>query len=361
MGTKNANTHMPLLYSFDGGNGGCQAVTNARRELIEFEPILAQISDKRGLESGDEKPQCSIRVDGQTLVVGVDDVFKHGKRTSARRLNAQDRYTNADYFTLLDVLYLQAFAAYRGSVDYIAPTGAISLPVEQYNNAKTVEQVRNTVVGKRTICDYDGCELRLDIQSKRLLIVPESYGSLIHYAYDPKTLKRRSTAVTNGTVLVIDVGYETTDTSLYEAEQYQRDRAFSLPRMGMGIVARAISEYARKVVRDADVSRIDRAMRALAGVPMGAKKQIEITPGVHVDVTDVYDTEITNLVNRIAQEVATLYPEAVSRVLFSGGGAYHAAAGLEAALDGWKTECVADPETANVVGSFTALQMKAAR
>lgn len=210
MPKRTETTRSVLLYSFDAGNGTCKAVSSEAQGVIQVEPIIAPITDRRGLQASDEKPTFSLKVEDNILVFGVEDVFAHGRRTAARRLNSLERYTSADYFRLLDVLYLHAFAAHRGDSNPIAPTGLISVPVGVYNTPETIEQMRNTLVGQREIVDYEGCTLRLDIQAKRLLFIPESYGALMHYAYEPLTLKKRSDVDTTGTTLVIDVGYETT-------------------------------------------------------------------------------------------------------------------------------------------------------
>jgi hypothetical protein len=356
---KSMLTHT-LLYSFDAGNGTCKGISSEVQTVIQFEPVVAPLTDRRGIQRHEERPTYSLRVNGQTLVFGVDDVFAHGKRTAIRRLNSQERYTHADYFHLLDVLYLHIFAAYRGR-DIITPTGVIAVPVSVYNNGEIIDQMRNTLVGQHELIDGEGCALYLDIQARRLLILPESYGALMRYAYDPGSLKKRPEAETAGTTLVIDVGYETTDLSLFEGLKFQRDRAESVLRAGLGIVTRAVHDYLDKTTRATDVSRLDRALREIAGKAPGTPKTIEPAPGVLVDVTALYDAEIDSLAARIAQEVLTRYPEAVSRVLLAGGGAYHLQRALRAYLAPLPVEIAPDADVANVLGGFTALKLQMSR
>ncbi len=346
------------LYAFDAGNGSCKGISSETHAVIQFAPVIAPISDKRAVDKGDEKPTYSLKVDDQVYVFGVDDVFEHGKRTSIRRLNSISRYDSADYMRLIDVLFLQCFAVYRGNSDYLAPAGAISLPISQYNNPATVQGVQDAMVGKRTLIDYEGCTLRLEIRPNRLTIVPESYGSLMHWAYDPSSLKRRPGADLTGSTVVIDIGYETTDTSLFEAAKYQRDQAFTIERAGMGVVARSIQEYVAKSIKGADVSRVDRAMQTLGGLPPGAVKRIEPLPGVFVDVTEVYEQAIDDLGQKIAQQVETHYAETPTRYLLSGGGAYHLEHVIRDTLGG-DVKMSPDADTANAIGAFTALRLKA--
>jgi hypothetical protein len=189
--------------------------------------------------------------------------------------------------------------------------------------------------------------------------VPESYGALMHYAYDGGTLRKRENLDMSGTTLVVDIGYETTDMSLFEGLHYQRDRTESEPRAGMGVISRALQNYIRRGLRNADVSRIDRSMQKIAGIAPGELKEIEPVPGVTVDVTEIYDETVSDLAPRIAQEVLTRFPEAVNRILLAGGGAYHLTEALTEHLAPVEVVVVPNPELANVLGGFTMLNIQA--
>lgn len=359
----------PLLYSHDAGNGAARTMSSETTEIIQFEPLIAPMTDKKALASNisgkESKPTYTLRLSSgggkdETLVFGVDDVFDHGKRNLRRRLNGPGRYTSADYFYILYTLFLHAFAGHRGNSEPIRPTGVISLPISEYNNNETVNTIRETLISKHNLIDNDGCELRLVIESKRLLILPESAGALYDYAFDPVSLKPRESRSTTGTTLVVDIGYETTDVSLFEGLKYQRDASFTIERAGMGIIARAVETYAKDVLKGVDVSRIDRALQTVAGVAPGAKKVIEPIPGVTIDITDVYDTNVAALATRIAQDVDTNYAGAATRALLAGGGVYHLARPLSDNLS-IKTELSDNPDTANIRGAFTMLRIQANR
>lgn len=344
-----------LYYSFDAGNGTCKAVSSERSDLIAFAPVIAPMTAKRAISEDEARPAYSLKVDDQILVFGVNDVFAHGKRTSVRRLNSAERYLSPDYFRLLDVLYLQAFASRRGNSDYIAPTGVISVPVSQFNNDDVLGQIRETLTGRHVLEDYEGCTLRLSVEGKKLLIIPESTGAMTHYAFAPDTLRRRADVA--GSSLVIDIGYETTDISLFEGMAYQRDQAFTLPRAGMGIVARAVQEQLRHDLREADASRIDYGMRLIAGTKPGAPKSVEVAPGIRADVGPIYDAEIEELANKIADEIRTIFTGAVNRAILAGGGALHLARALADRLP-FELTISPDPDMANVQGAYTLLQLK---
>ena len=349
----------PMLYAFDAGNGLCKGLSGETKTLVEFEPVVAPMTDQRALIAKDEKPTFSLKSNNRVEVFGIDDVFAHGKRTAIRRFNSLERYTSQDYYHMIDVLFLQCFPTYLNKDTAIKPTGVINLPISIYNNAPVVDEIRAHLIGQRTITDGDGNTLMVDLESDRLLIVPESYGALMHYAYDAATLRKRSDVDMTGTTLVVDIGYETTDMSLFEGLHYQRDRTESEARAGMGVISRALQTYIRRALRNADVSRIDRAMQTIAGIPPGKLKEIAPLPGVMVDVTDAYDESVADLAPRIAQEVLTRFPESVSRILLAGGGAYHLRAALIEHLAPVEVVTVPNPELANVLGGFTMLNIQA--
>lgn len=347
----------PFRAALDVGNGEASGISNETREPIGFEPIIAPMTKKRALEKSQERPTYSLSKDGEMLVFGIDDVFEHGRRESARRQSGMDRYTEADYFNLVDVLLLNLFAAQRGKPDRISPTLAINLPVEHFNNAMTVDEVRNTLSGSRDIADYDGCTLRLNMNPSKLIVMPESTGALMHWAFDPVTLDKRNN--TGGSTLVIDIGYETTDTSLFEGMRYQRDRAFTIRRAGMGNIVRSVQSFALNTLRDADESRVDRALRIIPqrGIKPGVEKWIEPTPGKEIEVSEVYDAALSNEAQRIATRIKSLYTEDVTRVLLTGGGAYHLKRALVDQLS-FVIETAPQPEYANVIGALTTLKVR---
>lgn len=356
-GSKKQTLNGSNLYSFDAGNGSAKGVSSARNEIIKFAPLIAPVTDKKALSTDDEKPGFSLKVDGKTYVFGVDDVFKHGRRNNMRRLNSEERYTSPDYFNILNVLFLQAFGAYRGNSEYIAPAGVISVPIKQYNDDSITGEIRSTLIGKHTLEDYEGCTLRLQIEHGSLFVLPESAGAMTHYAFDPATLRKRPDGATAGTTLVIDIGYETTDVSVFEGMSYQRDLAFTIPKAGMSVIARALFEYCNKSLRGIEISRIDQAMQKLAGMKPGHRKELEPSPGIFVDVAEVYDGEMAALANKIADEIRTQYTGTPVRALLAGGGAYHHRHALKDMLP-FDVVLAPDPDDSNVLGGMTYLRLK---
>jgi hypothetical protein len=188
--------------------------------------------------------------------------------------------------------------------------------------------------------------------------MPESTGALFHWAYDPRTATRRPEVDTGGSTLVIDIGYETTDCTLFEGMKYRRDRAFTIRRAGMGNVVRSVRDYllATNAVRDVDESRLDLALRAVAGLRPGDEKWIEIS-GKEIEVTEVYDHSLSNEVQRITTRVKSLYTEDVTRALLAGGSVYHMRPVISSLLP-FYVVVAPDPAHANVFGAYTALKVR---
>ena len=164
----------------------------------------------------------------------------------------------------------------------------ISLPISLFNDRELVEHVKDTLIGrdKREIVGHDNCALKLKMKPENITILPESAGAMFHYAFSPDTLRRRSSAALAGSTLVIDIGYQTTDVSLFEGMKYIPDAGFTVDRTGMGIIARDIEAAVQKHVRGAYVSRIDKGMRSIAGSIPG---EVERTYALINNVCELWD------------------------------------------------------------------------
>jgi len=359
--TLNKNNE-PLIAALDVGNGEAVGVSNETPYPIGFEPLIAPMTRKHGQSKTDERPTFSLRVEKDSvLVFGIDDVYAHGQRDNLRRQSGMTRYTSGDYFNMIDALLLNLFGNQRGMPDRISPSLAINLPVVEFNKDATVDEIKETLMergGKRDIADYDNCVLQIQLDPKRLAIMPESSGALMHWAFDDKTLERRAGSITSGSTIVCDVGYETTDLTLYEGMKYQRDRAFTVERSGMGNITRTISDglIASGALRQSEESRIDRSLRPLASIKSGAEKWLTLPQG-DFEISEVYDTAVSELSARIADRLHTLYPEGATRVLLAGGGTYHLKNALRNRLQ-YPVEIAPNPEHANVLGAFSTMRLQ---
>lgn len=350
-----------LLAAIDNGNGKSAGVSSAMKSainnVVRFEPVFAPASKRRGVDDG--KPTFTLRVDGQLYVFGVDDVFAHGKRDLLRRPNNQERYGSADYMMLFKVILLQIFAQFRGK-DAIKPTLILTIPIEQYNDPDLVADLKESIAAIKVIEDQDGCILRLSLEAKNIRIIPESTGAFAHYSYDAKTLNPRSGSSTTGITAVLDVGFLTTNVSLYENSAYQKDRGFTIERGGFGLVVNEVWAWAKSTGRDFDLSRVDKGLHAAAGIAPKKKKEIDLGGGVRLDVSPVYDPALDDLAKLISVTLMNAYKETITRVLLTGGGVYHLERALRDMLD-IPVVTAPDPELANVLGAYTLLRQQAAK
>lgn len=345
------------LVALDVGNGECAGISSEVRTPVTFEPLVAPITNKHAVEKENERPYFSLYIgENETLVFGIDDVYEHGQRDSARRQSGMDRYLSDDYLNFIDVLLLHLLPSWRGRDERITPTIAINLPVSQFNHPEVGSKIKERLEGIRNVRDHEGCILQLDIDASKIVILPESTGALMHHAYSPALEKRGDT---DGQTLVVDIGYETTDTTLFVGMKYQRERAYTIPRAGMGNIARTVAEAAGKAIRGVDVSLVDRAMRSLPGKD-AADMWISIN-GKEFNAAKVYAHAIMTEAQKIADAILTSYQSDVSRVVVAGGGAYHLTAALRELLPFEKIVKVANPEHANVYGAYTTLMLQAAR
>jgi hypothetical protein len=139
-----------LLGAVDNGNGAVvgigSTIRNAVSNPVRFEPVIAPLTKRRGLD--DTRPKFTLRVDGQVYVFGIDDVFAHEKRDHIRRANNAERYGSPDYLMLLKVALLQMFATHRGK-DPIKPGLILTIPIDQYNDPGLAKKYRTQASLKR--------------------------------------------------------------------------------------------------------------------------------------------------------------------------------------------------------------------
>lgn len=350
-----------LMFSMDMGNGELRAFSSEFYEIVRVAPVVAPVTSKRDTITDSGNPLYSLRDNktGQVEVFGVDDIGKHGKRALTRRLSGPDRYTDPDYHKMFKMLLYQCFKNHVGEVKPIKPSGIISLPVSIYNDTNQSDQITDALCGEFEISDYSGRSLKVIIDPKRLLLVPEGYGAMQHFAYDPSTLQRRDDTDISGSTILLDIGYEIANQHLYEGMQYIRDSSFSLNRAGMGVIVRSIQSYANTKLRGIDVSYVDRGLREVAGVPLGDEKNVEVAAGSYMDVRSIYDPELENMVKRIADDVQTNFSGSVNRIALNGGSAFHMAELLRPYFDPIPVVMVPDADVANPLGAYTKLLREA--
>ena len=48
----------PMLYAFDAGNGLCKGLSGETKTLVEFEPVVAPMTDQRALIAESSSSAC---------------------------------------------------------------------------------------------------------------------------------------------------------------------------------------------------------------------------------------------------------------------------------------------------------------
>ncbi|MCA9367564.1 ParM/StbA family protein [Candidatus Kaiserbacteria bacterium] len=348
MGKSPRLTNTPAIY-IDAGRGQVQSTSNDIKfpGVVEFAPVLAPMTTNRALKAGDDAPTFSLDIDGRIYVFGTEDVMAHAHPDTVQRLStSEDQQFTDNYYYMVAVSLLHAFSARRGNRMF-KPRVAVNVPIELFNNDVKREQFRAILCSRHTLVDYDGCELKVEITEDNLLVLPEGAGAMFYYAFEPEVKRRNPTAGVN---VVIDVGYETTHVLVFYNTDYQRAQSFTIKRAGMGTVARGVTEWLQKSMRGVDVSMVDAGMMEIAGMPRGHRKRIEFAPDTFADIAPAYDDLVDDLCKRISLEVNTRIQGSITRIIPSGGGAFHLNNRFEEAFSNFILAPMKDPNRANVLG-----------
>ena len=352
---KKATTQTGLAAAVDNSNGLASIVSDDLPQSYDIEPIVAPLTESRAQFDNDGDlilPTNAIKVGKKTYVFGLDDVRQHGKANSYVRDNSDKRTTRDSYYHMLDFLLLRAFPSYIGTSTMVQPNLAFMLPVSIWQNQKRVQEIRQRILGEtgcRVIEDAEGCKLTVQLTPETLYDMPESRGAIIHYMVDYRTLQPRKNANVSGYVAVVDIGYETTDLSVYENGKPIPEYFFTLPGVGMKFITQ---EVVRKLGDAADESYIDRSLSS--DTPNW--KKFEYAPGLTTDISDLYPLLCQELAQRIVSRTVSLIKIPLRTVLIAGGGVYHLSKHLTEKEFGVPTAEPIHPERANLFGAYIYAQ-----
>lgn len=352
---KKATTQTGLAAAVDNSNGLASIVSDDLPESYDIEPIVAPMTESRAQFDNDGDlilPTNAIKRDGKTYVFGLDDVRQHGKANTYVRDNSDKRANRDSYYLMLDFLLLRAFPSYIGTSSTVQPHLAFMLPVSIWQDESRVAAIRDKILGDtgcRVIEDSDGCKLSVQLTPETLHDMPESRGAIIHYMVNYRTMKPRKGANVSGYVAVVDIGYETTDLSVYENGKPVPEYFFTLPGVGMKFITQ---EIVRKLGDAADESFVD---RSLSNDTPNWKK-FEYAPGLTTDISDLYPLLCQELAQRIVSRTVSLIKIPLRMVLVAGGGVYHLSSYLTEEQFGVPTEETIHPERANLYGAYIYAQ-----
>jgi len=345
-----------IVISTDLGNGGDSTVSNVGKykfdNPLSFEPIMAPRTHARDVSEKQSHPTLTLLKGDQVMVFGADDVFKFGNRKLRRRAANEQRYGSSDYYDLLAVSLLQVLHNYRGK-ETVSPRIIISMPIDQFNKEHMVKEIKAGVANMKHIVGEDGCVLNLSIDPKQVLVVPESLGTAIYYAYQKNLNPQKGTSL-SGVTMVADIGLLTCNISRFENGAYVPESSLTVGRGGFNTVVYAIINWLKESgYTNPDFTLIDVGLRSVCDKPFGSPKVIDIGGGNRVDVQPAYDPAIQQLTMAINDALGNAAPDTVNRVLITGGTSYHIGRYLKEYVDVYSNGIlVKNPAIANVCGAY---------
>ncbi len=332
--------------SFDAGNGFLKWVAdnNIRGSIrsIHAEETIASQLDGLPYES-------TITWQGKTYVFGNE-----GRAAAAGNMNeftSYHRYTSEWYKCLFAYALFRAFGARQSNQSpiysgVIYPWIVSSIPAKMHANPKDLARVKKYLVGEYIIgTKQEGLEFHICISPDHLNILPEGAGTYMNLALGSGG-HRSTAAYQNGTVCICDIGYGTTDATLYHDKRYVADSAKSY-RIGVQIVAEQILREVLPGTADLSAHDVDDVMNCPTYTYMDTPYPIE----------NVREQTLTrlgkSLGNWLTQVVAG---HNVHSVVLTGGGAELFARYIPNDLAIGTIEVAHDCRTANVDGAYLWLK-----
>lgn len=350
------NNEVALLFSLGLGNGDAQIVTNYRQGVLEIAPVVAPFTHNKAFNESD-KPQFSLITESRgVLVAGIEDVSIWGETDSRLRPNSEERYTTQVYYDLMRILLLHGFECLAKGYDTVLrPYGIITVPHSIYNDDSILSEMKHLLFDDvHIIRDVQGRELQIELTEDQVLIKPESAHDLFYWAFNGKT-PRPNTSL-RGTAFVTDIGFWSTQFRVFENGIDRPAEAGTLKNMGMKVIVDRVALAVEKKHRGVDISYLDRAMREIAFVPLGQAKDVQVQPGIYMDIAPVYDRAIIWLADSIVQAAQSRYQQRFRIALVTGGGAYHLTRHIADRLPADTYDVISNPEMAGVLGAFDRLK-----
>jgi len=330
------------LASFDLGN----ATTKIKTATVEddFRSIAGRLSRSRAFNPRADKTPLAFTFDGETLAFGDEcrDVID-GEPSAFTDMS---RYTTGFYRKLFAAALWRSFrdVATEGIV---YPVIACSIPVSEYADGKA-DDVKKNIQGTYELHGLDGVTLRVEIQPSEVFIIPEGAGSYFQALY------ATGSGLASREVAVIDIGYYTTDLTIWNKGNYVTGSARSA-KHGVRQVAAAVHHFLRtgSMKYQGDEWKVDSALDAGC---------IDIGPKCHSFV-EQRDEAYADLLNDIfAFYRSNKGSRTPGAVILSGGGAQGVYEFLPDSMrdEGWRV--ITNARRANADGGYLFLtQREAAR
>ncbi|MEP7288441.1 MAG: ParM/StbA family protein [Chloroflexota bacterium] len=247
-GKKHPTPSIYPLASYDLGNASAKIKTADL--ATEFRSIAGRLSQSHAF--GKITSPLVFTSEGETLVFGDD----------ARDLIDGEPIAYTDMSRYTDGFYRKLFAAalwrsfqHIATEGIVYPTVACAIPVSEFADGKA-DQVKKTVDGAYVIDGLDGKSLYATIKPENLIILPEGAGSYFQALY------AAGSELASREVAIIDIGYYTTDLTIWNRGNYVTGSAKSA-KHGVRQVASAVHQHLRKQYHyEGDVWAVDSALEA---------------------------------------------------------------------------------------------------
>ncbi len=327
----------PQIISLDLGNAYTNMKTDAG-ETLDWRSVQGKVGDANRMK--DLPFDHTLNIGGEWWVFG-EAAYTYTPRT-LEDYPATSRYTSDWYRRLFFYALHRAYGLrVREGDSWFEPQVILSIPAGQFNNDAVVQKVRSSLAGEHTLGTTLGY-LRVRLHHSNLFIIPEGAGSFVAASMDSPTA-----GLDKGIVLVVDVGYLTTDILGYRGGDYMPELAESDSEAGMRVVARAVARdvYAQTGV-ELRPEEVDPYTLCDALVVRG--KAIPIKEARARAMVDL-GKRVVGFITRVATRLN------VSNVLLTGGGAEALHPILQAQI-GMPTLVAPNARRANVEGAYLLLK-----
>lgn len=325
------------VCAIDVGYSGLKIAAGARGEAPQLivRPSGAAPADRvaHAVRDGEGDPPVGVTIDGRRWLAALDPLRYDGWSRSLH----EDYTTTPAYRALATAaMMLQSEATGRTTIDVLV-TG---LPVSQALEVQRVQALESLFRG------HHHAEGFAPVRVDEVAVIAQPLGAyldLITSTMDDDILERAD----EGTVLVLDPGYYSTDWALISRGEL-RTSASGTSIEGMSVVVdRAATAMAGEFGGRAQGALLEAALRRGRATLLQSGRRVEVAPFLRGAIAETAPVVIEALKESQRREHLS-----VDLVLLAGGGGTWFEEVISSVLDGARVVVADDPITANVKGFF---------
>lgn len=238
-------------------------------------------------------------IDSMQVVIG-EEVYYVGKKASetknARLCVDRDKtnsiHEKVIYNTILG-LASEDYDNYEESITVV--TG---LPIRDFKNAQQKEHLIRCLNGEHNII-FNGKEILVNVDD--VLIIPQAAGAYFDYVLNEDgTFNKAVATIAQGRVIVIDIGYRTTDVVTLTNGRYDSKYSFSIDSGMLEIhteLVDLIDFHHKKIM---DITEMDDVCRK--GFISKLGRQINIANLIKIAIEPVFQAILSGITTRIKDE-----------------------------------------------------------